>query len=123
VFLLLAENEGSMLETVRSRCAELPLKPSQSERSAGEDAVKFVRLALDGDRPGLLGCIFALERLDRLALGQALLDVKRAAALQLRSEQAPAAAKLIEAICEAEKYLSVSVSAGHICGLLLSRLM
>ena len=123
VFLLLAANEHLLLETVRSRCTQLPVPPPLETAEAEGEASELVRAVLESDRQAILRCALRLERMDRTELGPFLLKVKQTASPALRGAHADRAVSLIETADEAERFLAVNVSGGHVAGLFLTRLL
>ena len=71
VFLLLAENGGALLTTVRSRCEELLLTPpavQAVDEQVSQLAQALVRRWLDGDEWGLMELCVTMEKYDKQQL-------------------------------------------------------
>ena len=124
-FLLLADNAGLLLPTIRSRCETLHLiPPADGPEEAGPGAEELAGLLLAGTELALMEKCAGLEKLDREAL-TALLD-GTAAALTRRAEEDPAAAPRALAAADLVKKLRAAaafyVGGGHLCGWLCAAL-
>lgn len=87
-FIILAENPGSFLETLRSRCVELFLSAeanNQVENSAAEDFIRIFRL---GDPLAIAAFAVNLEKLDRNDIILFLTGLRDAFVRELRHEEA-----------------------------------
>lgn len=125
-FLLLADNPGLLLETVRSRCAEIIMPPPADPAQADTADAKALLDALSGsDRLKAAQALFALEKFDKIQLAAFFCAVRAAASARLRSPEAPQArlTAVIAAMDEADRYLDANINAGSIAGLLFARLL
>ena len=126
-FILLAQNAGELLQTVRSRCKQILIAP-QGEESAekSEEAAAFLHILSQKDRLGLLGFIGELEKMSGAEGMDFFRSLKAEAAKELRNPKKISAQKAMEILKEADtalRYLSVNVSMGHIAGHILSVLL
>lgn len=71
-FLLVAEQAGALLPTVRSRCEEVFLYEEQSGTSYDTRAEEFGQLLLSGEEKALFSFCVGLEKLNREELAQLL---------------------------------------------------
>ena len=114
-FLLCAENPLSLLETVRSRCAEERLTPAAApaDSQLSERAEGF--LDARGDRLALLRWSLAMEKLDSAQL----LDVVGCIRALAIREAPPEEVLPLEAfLSRAEDYLRSNVGVRHVTGYL-----
>lgn len=129
-FLLIAENPGLLLETVRSRCVEIHLTAGAVGTDADPEtlslAEQLVNQVVSGEKVPLLTFLFSLEQLDRTKLKAVFDAATRQAVARLR-QGAPGEQKklhgLLESLRQAEMYLNSNVSSGHIVGLLLAEFL
>lgn len=129
-FILLEENPGRLLPTVRSRCVELNLgespEPEAEEDAAHALAREAVGTLLKGDRLSVCVLAIRLEKLDRQAMAAFLRSVKALMAEKLREylaeEKNGAECDRVLAIInnfdKMIEYNEYNVSSGHIAGLL-----
>ena len=118
-FLLLADNAGLLLPTIRSRCEVLHLiPPADKPEERSPEAEALAELLLTGTELALMEQCVELEKLDREAL-TALLD-GTAAALTERASRDPALApRALEAVDLVKKLRAATafyVGGGHLCG-------
>jgi len=134
VFILCTDNAAALLPTVRSRCMELK---SQNADVSAEDNTEFEELkelvksyieAITGDNIKLMECMFRIDKLDRLALGNFLTLAREQAVFTLRKkinanipEKSNQLVQAEEILLKAEEMLSLNVSAGHISGYICSK--
>ena len=120
-FLLLGENPGSFLETVRSRCVSL--RAAGANPAGGDpEAAKLAEAWIGKDGLALAACTFRAERLDRDSFDRFLEAVYAAAGLRAKAggpdrDRALALTELTERLRSMRK---VNVSPGHCMGLVLS---
>lgn len=125
-FLLLGENPGSFLSTVRSRCVRLSALPEATEgRGEGQQARELAEAFLRRDRLGFARLAFRAEKLDREQFDR-LLDAMLAAAGSL-ARSMPAgerewAFSLSDSLEKLRQMRRVYVSPGHCMGYLLSQM-
>lgn len=123
VFLLLAENGGGVLETVRSRCEQLSLalEDEPEQDLFQEQAVRLAQALEGGGELELLEEALALEKLNRedvqSLLEQALVQLGRLARTSPRKARALKGAALLRQLREAA-LLNVGggALAGWLCG-------
>ncbi len=140
-FLLLADNPGALLPTIRSRCETVSLTPpSDAVPAAGDDtaraaALELVDLLAKGDELSLSAWTAPLEKWDRealTALCEAAIALLREALSSTPASPAPVRAaarlpqnKLLAAIDLLEKlrsHTAFNVGAGHLAGALCAGL-
>jgi hypothetical protein len=134
-FIIVADDPGRLLPTVRSRCVELRAAPDSVPGDVGGaagkagDTVRQFFAALDSDAIAFVRFTFSLQNLDRAALAEFIDDARETAAARLRDEVSGAARRdadmrlVIEVLGSARDYLQANVSAGHIAGLLCAELL
>ena len=97
-FLLLADNAGLLLPTIRSRCEVLHLiPPADKPEERSPEAEALAELLLTGTELALMEQCVELEKLDREAL-TALLDGAAAALTQRASRDPAQAPRALEAV-------------------------
>lgn len=135
VFLLLCENPGGILETVRSRCEFLTLAPAAQPENREEDesdraALRFLDLLAGGDELEMAQWAISLEKWDRDTFtrfcdrgGNLLRDalVNRVSGQPGRIPQRTLlrASALLKKLREDARF---HVGAGHLCGALAAGL-
>lgn len=121
-FLLLAENAGALLPTVRSRCETLALTPAsqepaqpdgESERLAGQVSACW----LEGRELELMELCAAMEKWDRVQFG-ALLDAMtaRLTALLPSAQDRRRVLRCVQAVDRLRQALALNVNVGHLAG-------
>jgi len=140
-FLLLADNPGALLPTIRSRCEAVSLTPPADAPEAADDdsartaALELLDLLAKGDELSLSAWTVPLEKWDREALtalfGSAIALLREAlspaatspapvrAAAQLPRKKLLAAIDLLEKL---RSHTAFNVGAGHLAGALCARL-
>ena len=122
-FLLIAENAGVLLPTIRSRCETLCLLPPQTQtQELSQEAKTLAHLLLEGDELALMEHCIALEKLDRAQI-VATLDMTILSLTQRMKENITIAPKAMKAIAMLKKRREAThfyVSAGHLWGWLCS---
>ena len=127
-FLLLSENPGLLLQTVRSRCIEISLEP-QSTALSSDRAEAFLKTLASGGKTELMEALCSLEALSRGDFTDFLSELRSLCASCLRGEHPDiplASARLMQILrllAESEKYLNFNVGTGHIAGLFMSELV
>lgn len=118
-FLLLADNAGMLLPTIRSRCETLSLAPPEEQAPAcSEEADKLARLLLEGGERALLEQCISMEKLDREALA-GLLDAAAAvlgARMKADLSLAPRALAACDLLQKLRNAAGFYVGGGHLCG-------
>ncbi len=126
-FILIVENAGALLPTVRSRCTEISLAPDENcYGSISDSAGEFVETVIAGGKERLMEQIFSLEHYDKNDLSDYLLEVSRAASQRLRNAEGTERARLIKllrTIAATDEYAAFNVGSGHIAGLIMSELL
>ena len=126
-FILCAENAAALLDTVRSRCAELSINASEAEgnREAAERAKEYLRLTEAGDKAGLVRMMSALEKLkhdEAEAFADETLRLIVHRFEDKNSGKSPE--KLLELaglMKKTRKYLQANVGIKHVFGLLAAK--
>jgi len=127
-FLLLSENPGLLLQTVRSRCIELSLKPQSAAPSSGKAEV-FLKTLSSGGKTELMEALFSLESLSRGDFADFISELRGLCASCLRGDRddislaSERLMQLLRLLAESEKYLNFNVGTGHITGLFMSELV
>lgn len=119
-FLLLADSDGELLPTVRSRCEKLRLDRltgEEADPAVVEESRRLAALLLGGDELARLEYCVGLEKLDRAALS-ALLEqtVQRLREGVLTGGGAKRTLRLAEHVKQLRSALDFNVGPGHICG-------
>lgn len=119
-FILAAENPAALLETVRSRCAELRLltDPPAKDGSARELAEGFFKAVKGGDM-ALAKFAFSIEKLSRDAFADFVSEARAMSVELLKSGAfgAPAILRINGVLDEASRYLKYNVNPVHISSL------
>ncbi len=138
-FLLLADNPGALLPTIRSRCEAVSLTPpedaTEADDAARAAALELLDLLAKGDELSLSAWTAPLEKWDRealTALFEAAIALLREALSSTPASPAPVRAaarlpqkKLLAAIDLLEKlrsHTAFNVGAGHLAGALCAGL-
>lgn len=125
-FLLLADNAGLLLPTIRSRCEILNLAPAPGGEGAActEEGDRLARLLLTGTERELLEYTISLEKLDREDFA-ALLDAACAALAGRAKGEAglrPRALRAADLLKTLRAASAFHVGGGHLCGWLAAAL-
>jgi len=120
-FLLLAENGGGVLETVRSRCEQLTLTLENEPEDAPDQAAALAKLLEQGEERELLEAALALEKLSREELQdmleQTLTELGRLARSSPKRARVVRGAALVSRLREAaELNVGGGALAGWLCG-------
>ncbi len=87
-FIILAENPGSFLETLRSRCVELFLSAEPAVAAENGAVEDFIRIFRHGDPLGIAAFAANLEKLERNDIILFLTGLRDAFVRELRHEEA-----------------------------------
>ncbi len=128
-FLLLTENSGALLPTVRSRCAEIRITESHEEEDDGEGS-ELLDVLTGSDREAKLRACFDMEKLTRAEF-QSLADkLRRSTAKRLRTaascgrdREASELFDILKILDELDEYSVYNVGVGHMAGLILSHVV
>lgn len=118
-FLLLTENSGMLLPTVRSRCELLSLLPEHPSAPTNHPQTEALADALlKGDELGLLALCVELEKLERDAFAGLLEDTRLLLVRRMRQtpslqRDALPVAALLQELRESCRFY---VGTGHLCG-------
>lgn len=124
-FLLVAENAGGVLETVRSRCEHLTLtlekQPEPEEHSCREQAARLAKALESGGEPELFEEAVLLEKMSREdlqdLLEQTVVELGRLARTSPQKARVLKAAALTARLREAaELNVGGGAAAGWLCG-------
>lgn len=118
-FLLLADNAGMLLPTIRSRCETLSLAPPEKlDPACGEEADKLARLLLEGGERELFELCVSMEKLDREELANLLDGASAALGMQMKSNLnlAPRALAACDLLQKLRNAAGFYVGGGHLCG-------
>ena len=131
--ILITENAGLLLETVRSRCVELNLIPQES---GGTDEISepvrfFFEVLCSGDQLRMLKFFFSLEKLSKSELAAFIQTSKETAFEKLRASLLGADSALSKELLirlallldRMGEYMEFNVGTGHIAGLLCAELI
>lgn len=124
-FILVTENSGSLLQTVRSRCVEIRLAESEQTMTFNEKAVEIVDVLMGINKEAILAACFELEKLNRNEFFSLCEDMKLTAIDRLKTGKNGNAPRLMELISILEKieiYSTYNVGVGHTVGLLMAEL-
>lgn len=125
-FILTAENPSLLLDTVRSRCAEVRLSSpeTESDEEAASAAADFFKALKSGDL-ALAEFAYSLEKLDKTLFPAFIKEAKLLAVRQLKSGEISAAElfRITDALDNAAVYLKFNVNPVHISGMLCARLL
>lgn len=121
-FLLLAENPGSFLETLRSRCIELFICSQPSETAENESpANEFIRIFKGGGPLEMASFAVGLEKLERSELMEFLAGLRAALVREMRLDPTADRERFFE-VCDLVSHLiemaERNVGAGSISGAL-----
>lgn len=118
-FLLLTENSGMLLPTVRSRCEQLSLLPEHPDAPIDSpQAAALAQALLKGDELELLALCVELEKLERDAFASLLEETRLL--LVRRMRQTPRlqrdALPVVALLQELRESCRFYVGTGHLCG-------
>ena len=121
-FILLAENPGSFLETLRSRCIELFISSEPSETPADDSlALEFISIFENGDPLEMVSFAVGLEKLDRVELMDFLTGLNAALVRKMRLDitgDGERYLKVCDLVSRLIKMAQSNVGAGSISGAL-----
>jgi hypothetical protein len=124
-FLLLGQNPGAFLPTVRSRCLTLRLGAEAEASPESDSAARLAEAFLKGDRLAWFEAAFPCEKLDREKFDRLVEELSTAAALRAKAAQGELrkrALKLSELTFRVKEMRRVNVSAGHCLGWLCANM-
>ena len=129
-FILVAEDPGALLPTVRSRCVEIACRRKR-ELPADSRFVSAFEEAFTGSALKLNAFSYTLEKLDRSSFpefldGAAAMLIRRLRGTMTGGESTPGATRLMHGIRVLERartYFNNNVSLAHISGMLCAELM
>ena len=126
-FVLCAENAGLLLDTVRSRCAEIIINAGDTAPGEmRESAEKYLQLAASGNKSELIRFVFAMEKLkqdDAVAFTDETLRLiveQLADSGGMGSEQ-DKLIELADLMQKSRKYLRANTGVKHVLGLLAAK--
>lgn len=130
-FILTAENSGSLLQTVRSRCIEMRMSETVQAHAENKQAEEFLDIFVGRNKESILAACFSMDKLNRNEFFQLAEDIKLLAMGRLRDIGASGndvqlMSRLMEIIDILEKtgeYSVYNVGVGHTVGLLLAGLI
>lgn len=129
-FILITENAGSLLPTVRSRCVEIRLAETEKVQAENDKASEFLDVFTGTDREAILNSCFAMEKLNRNDFIQLTEDMKLLAMERLkdasagkRGDDVNRLLELIDILEKTDIYSTYNVGVGHTVGLFLSQLV
>lgn len=133
VFILVAENSGMLLDTVRSRCVELSLTPERDKISGSESAMKeaeeLMSAIASGSTLAITEKLIAMESLSKQDMAEVAQEMRKKTILAVKgvgSGTSLPQKKLLhiaELFGKVIKDLEFNVSTGHIVGFLMSELL
>ncbi len=121
VLLLLAENAGELLPTLRSRAVILRLQEEAEGAPIPEQAAQLFSLLCSGDRAGAVTLCLKQDKLEREALSSLLeaLQQETVSALRTGSGLPPeTAGRFLRLLEQLTVYMNYNTGAGHIAGAL-----
>ena len=128
-FVLLTENSGALLQTVRSRCVEVRVTDDRETDDGGEGE-ELLNVLMGGDRESKLRECFGMEKLSRPEFRKLMDGLRAAASKRLRSaaaagkdDDAARLIKLLGILDEIDVYSVYNVGVGHTVGLILAQMI
>lgn len=125
-FILTAETPSLLLDTVRSRCAEIRLlsEDTETDEEAASAASDFLKAVKGGDL-ALAQYAYSLEKLDKTIFPAFIREVKKLAVGQLKSGKLSPSElfRITSAMDDAAVYLKLNVNPVHISGMLCAKLL
>lgn len=127
--ILVTENSGALLQTVRSRCIEIRLAETVQKGVENEKAAEILDIFTGTNKEAILNACFEMDKLNRNEFFQLCEDMKLMAMAKLKgssiSKCTDASIRLMEIINLLEKidiYSTYNVGVGHTVGLLMAGL-
>ena len=120
-FILSAENPAGLLDTVRSRCAEIRIRTENFETdAASKELVKHFFDALRKGGLALAEFTYSLEKLDREKMLMFITAAKEETVNRMRNGKlkSQTAGKLIAVLDKCSEHMKFNVNIGHIAGML-----
>lgn len=118
-FLLLGENPGAFLATVRSRCTALRADGEEAAAEISDEAAQLAEAFLRGDRLAFAAASFRCEKLDKEKFDGLLEALAQAAGLRAKAgggEERKRALALAAFVGRLQDMRRVHVSPGHCLG-------
>jgi len=135
VFILVAENSGNLLATVRSRCVELYITAEKHAEICSEEVRKlasgFMDAVASNDRVELAEYLLSLEGISRSDAAELVEEMLRCCATAARDNAfgkncgipTEKLLRMTSVFEEIRNYFKFNVSAGHAIGLLMAELL
>ncbi len=125
-FILSAENPAGLLDTVRSRCAEIRVRTENTEADAA--SAELAKRFFDAVRQGgltLAEFTYSLEKLDREKMLMFITAAKAETVNRMRNGKlkSQTAGKIIAVLEKCDKHMFYNVNIGHIAGMICAELM
>jgi DNA polymerase III delta prime subunit len=129
-FILVAENAGSLLQTVRSRSVEVRVGETDEAEADHSETDRLLDVFTSGDNIAILSACFEVEKLARNDFQTLLSDMRLRASERLKeaavSGDMKTAGRLNEILSildKTDEYALFNVGVGHTVGLFLSSLV
>lgn len=125
-FILSAENPSALLDTVRSRCAELRIRSeSLKDNSASADLASRFLDSLTQGSLAIAEFTYSLEKLDREKMSDFINTANGETVNRLRSGKLTSqqAGQVISILDKANEYLKFNVNIGHTAGMICAALI
>jgi len=125
-FILSAENPAGLLDTVRSRCAEIRVRTENAEADAA--SAELAKRFFDAVRQGGLALAeftYSLEKLDREKMLMFITAAKAETVNRMRNGKlkSQTAGKILAVLEKCDKHMFYNVNIGHIAGMICAELM
>lgn len=125
-FILSAENPAALLDTVRSRCAEIRIRTENEEtdNAAAELAVQFFN-SIENGNLAIAEFTYSLEKLDREKMLNFISAAKRETVVRLKSAKitSSTAGKVLAVMDKCSEFMVYNVNIGHIAGMICAELV
>ena len=125
-FILSAENPAGLLDTVRSRCAEIRVRAEnfETDTASKELAQDFFKALRQGNL-ALAEFTFTLEKLDRDKMLMFIAASKEETINRMRNGKlkSQTAGKIIAVLDKCTGYMKFNVNVGHIAGMICAELI
>lgn len=134
-FILIAENSGALLETIRSRCVDINFHQSSAENYFDSNdriiksVVNFFDVFESGTELDLFRTVFEIEKLEKNTFVEFVEKCyietieRMKKAVKNGSQKPELYADIARVFKECRKYLDFNVGIGHICGMLTASLI
>lgn len=125
-FILSAENPAALLDTVRSRCAEIRIRVENEEtdNAAAELAAQFFSSVANGNL-AIAEFTYGLEKLDRESMLNFISAAKRETVVRLKSAKitSSTAGKVLAVMDKCSEFMVYNVNISHIAGMICAELI